>query len=468
MPAPAQRRPALINSDTGTAATVTGTITNETFTVGGAGDITLNTVDYNTLTMDGTGTLTLAGTSDNSSLGVVVDDGTVILDKASSTSPDVHAIGGGGLTINDGIVQLSGTGGAELWSGASISVNTGGTLDLNGQTLSNNLTIAGAGAIAAGALTNSDASTAASVTGAISNESFTIGGAGDITLNTVNGGTLTMDGSGTLILAGSSDNTNLGVVVADGTVILDKASSTSPDVHAIGGGGLTINGGVVQLSGTGGAEIWGGASVNINSGGTLDLDGQTLSNSLAIAGTGATAEGALTNSDTGAAAAVTGTITNDNFTIGGAGNITLDAVEYNTLTMDGTGVLTLAGSSDNSSLGVVVDDGTVILDKASSSSPDVHAIGGGGLTINDGTVQLSGTGDSEIYGGASVTINSGGTLDLNGQTLAAGLTITGRGSIPKGADQQQRQYGRHRQWHNYQRWLFDRRPWQHHAEHGQQ
>ena len=83
--------------------------------------------------------------------------------------------------------------------------------------------------------------------------------------------------------------------------------------------------------------------------------------------------------------------------------------------MDGSGTLTLAGSGDNYFLALVVDDGTVILDKASSSSPNVHAIGGG-LTINSGgTVQLSGTGASQIWT-APVAITAGGTLDLDGNS----------------------------------------------------
>jgi RHS repeat-associated protein len=423
---------ALINSDTADAGVVSGTITNDGFTVGGGGDITLNTVNGNVLTMDGSGTLTLAGSNDNNGLGLVVDDGMVVLDKASSNSPDVHAIGGGGLTINDGVVQLSGTGNAQFWSGASIVINSGGTFDLNGQSLSNSLTITGDGSASQGALINSDSSDTAAVTGTITCDDFTVGGPGDITLDTVNSDVLTKDGSGTLTLSGSSDNDNLGVIVNEGTVILDKASSDSPNVHAIGGGGLTINSGVVELSGTGNSQIYAGASVTIDNGGTLDLNGESTAGTMSVTGTGYGSDGAIINSDTSTAGTVTGTITSGNFTIGGSGDITLDAVNNNSMTMDGTGTLTLAGSADDSGLQLIVDSGTVILDKASSNSPNVHAVGGGGMTINGGTVRVSGTGSAQFFDQAAVTVNSGGTFDLNGNSATID-SFSGDGTVTNDA-----------------------------------
>ena len=112
---------ALINSSA-TAATFGGTITNQGFTVGGSGNITLSGSINGpaTLTKIGTGTLTLSGTTDNSSLSLAVDAGTVVLAKTSSHAPnDVHAVGWDlpllGMVISGGTVQLGGTGGDQIY-----------------------------------------------------------------------------------------------------------------------------------------------------------------------------------------------------------------------------------------------------------------------------------------------------------------------------------------------------------------
>ena len=182
----------------------------------------------------------------------------------------------------------------------------------------------------------------------------------------------------------------------------------------------------------------GSGSATIN-GGTLDLDGQTIATPLTVVGVGFGGNGALINSNMAIAAGDSASISEAPvraFIIGGPGNVTLSGPVGSsnnfTVTKVGAGMLTLGGSGDNSYLGLVVDSGTVILDKNSNDSPDVHAVGGVGLTVNSGgTVQLSGTGDYQLYQGADATVNAGGVLDLDGQnqTLTTGLlTLDGSGS----------------------------------------
>ena len=85
------------------------------------------------------------------------------------------------------------------------------------------------------------------------------------------------------------------------------------------------------------------------------------------------------------------------------------------VTKTGFGTLTVGGSSDNINLRLQVNDGTVVLNKASSAN--VHAVGSGGGTdyavINNGTVQLAGSGNDQIYTKSAVNV-AFGTLDLNG------------------------------------------------------
>lgn len=100
---------------------------------------------------------------------------------------------------------------------------------------------------------------------------------------------------------------------------------------------------------------------------------------------------------------------------------------HTALVMSGPGTLDLQGVNDNAYFSLNISNGTVLLDKQSSTTPSVHAIGSG-LTLNGGSVVLApngGSGGDQIYDGNVVTINSG-TFDLNGQTeTIGGLAGTG-------------------------------------------
>jgi len=132
------------------------------------------------------------------------------------------------------------------------------------------------------------------------------------------------------------------------------------------------------------------------------------------------------------ASSVTQTI-NLNFTaynnaipVTGSGNLTLTGAinkggTYNPyLEMDGTGVLTLGGSTTMNSAGgtnpLQANSGTVILAKTVAGAFNL------GLTINGGTVKLGAA--EQLRGGQAPTLNAG-TLDLNGYDSALGGGGTG-------------------------------------------
>src|SRR5262249_30763310 len=150
-------------------------------------------------------------------------------------------------------------------------------------------------------------------------------------------------------------------------------------------------------------------NVSVSSGSTLDLGGQTVgTNPLALVGNGVGGNGSLINSSQNPAS-YAGNVTLTGPATVGPGQITLSgSVSGNSLTMLGNlptvYSLTLSGATDNINLGMVVNNGIVILAKSSSSSPAVHAIGQPGLLINGGVVQLGGTGGDQIYDFASVTV----------------------------------------------------------------
>src|ERR1035441_1533019 len=132
------------------------------------GNLTLNGAfkssnGANKLTKTSGGTLTLGGTVDNSSLALAVNGGTVILNKTSTST--VHGIGGATSVGSGGTLQLSGSGGFEIYSGVALTVASGGVFDANGQSDTfTSLSLAGTGISSGGALINNNGSTTSTLT----------------------------------------------------------------------------------------------------------------------------------------------------------------------------------------------------------------------------------------------------------------------------------------------------------------
>ena len=62
----------------------------------------------------------------------------------------------------------------------------------------------------------------------------------------------------------------------------------------------------------------------------------------------------------------------------------------------------------------------------------MHAVGSPGLVINNGTVQLAGTGDDQISDSAPVVVNNSGVLDLNAHNEGVG-GLSGNGVVTNNA-----------------------------------
>ena len=253
---------------------------------------------------------------------------------------------------------------------------------------------------------------------------------------TLSGGTLTLPAAATItvnntadiissILAGAATSLTLNGV---GTLTLSGAN-TYAGTTAINAGTLKL-GNALALGTTAG-------NTTIASGATLDLNGQTIAEPFGtITGTGVGGLGALINSS-GTTATNTGTITGGNFTVGGSGNMNFAQVTGGaTLAKIGAGTLTLSGTADNVSTILNINGGIAVLAKTSSTT--VHAFGGASSVGSGGTIQLGGSGGYQMYGGTSLTVSSGGVLDLNGQTqnynaLAGSLNLNGTGISNGGA-----------------------------------
>ncbi len=234
--------------------------------------------------------------------------------------------------------------------------------------------------------------------------------------------TLLNEGSGTLTLSGSSDNSYLLLDAEGGTTILDKNSNVS--VHAVAGISNIASGAAVELSGSGGDQIFNGLpgfpGGVVMGGGTLELAGNTEAFDTLIG------SGTVTNSSTAASALLLGSDNRSGTfsgTIqGGSGALTLVKI--------GSGTLTLSGTGDNSYLVLDAEAGTTILAKTNSTS--AHAVAAISNIASGATVQLAGTGGDQIFNGAPSypggVVMGGGTLDLAG-TSEAFDTLTGSGTV---------------------------------------
>ena len=341
----------------------------------------------------------------------------------------------------------------------------GGTLDVNGQTLTTGLLSGETGKVTNGAAT--PATLTLTNTGTQSYSSVIQDGLGTLALGKGGAGTQILVGAhtytgGTTISGGTlqlgnvalaQDGSIFGNVVNNGVfaiansflpVTLNGNITGTGSLVKTGGGTLALNGNSSYSAGStistglvvlGSGTALGSGNVTIANGSGIDLNGQTIANNFSsIAGVGSTGEGAFFNNSTpaGITGAIGGGVNPGSFTIGGTGDITLErATSPNafTITKINTGTLTLGGSLDNAFAQVTVNDGTVIFAKASTAA--VHAVGGANsLTLNNGTVRLAGTGGDQIFNNNITTIN-GGTFDLNGtsETLGRLFGSSGAGKI---------------------------------------
>ncbi|WP_295457717.1 autotransporter domain-containing protein [uncultured Thiodictyon sp.] len=278
----------------------------------------------------------------------------------------------GSLIFGGGTLQLSGN----TTSARNAILNTGGgTFDTNGNTLALSGVIAGPGA-------------------------------------------LTKVGAGTLQLTGT--NTYTGGTYLNGGII-----NVTQDV-SLGAplGSLIFGGGTLQLSG----NATSARSAILNTGGTFDTNGNSLTLSGVIAGPGAlTKVGAGTLQLTG-----TNTYTGGTYLNGGIINVSQDAGLGASLggLIFGGGTLQLSGNT-NSARNAIINAGGGTFDTNGNTLMLSGVIAGpGGLTkMGAGTLQLTGAG---TYSGP--TYVNAGTLSVNGSLLssivvALGGTLRGTGVL---------------------------------------
>ncbi len=371
-----------LSSDSGTTRTLSVAVVY-------GGDVTLgDATDTGALTLSGAqdlGGATRAVTvaSDVAISGVVSNGG---LTKAGNGTLELSGANtySSGTTIQAGVVRANDN--SALGTG-SVTVS-GGSLDINGRTLANAITLSGGSLTGVGTL-NGALNLGGSTLAASSASDLTLNGA-------VSNGAISKSGAGVLTLAGSNTFSG-GVSLSDGT--LRVGSST-----ALGNGTLTLSGGRLSSDGS---------------------SARSLANSVSLAASttlgDATRSGALTFSG--------------GFDLGGNGPVlttdsavTLSGVVSNgTLRKSGNGTLTLSGANTYTG-GTVVNAGVLEFSTVADGSASNLGAGSGAtgfISLVGGTLRYTGSG--AVTSGRSLFFDQGtGTIDVSSAT--GSLTLNGGGT----------------------------------------
>ncbi|WP_211609961.1 autotransporter-associated beta strand repeat-containing protein [Paraburkholderia haematera] len=500
---------------TGNSATLTvsGVIANGApagaLTVNGTGTVVLtgvNTFSGGT-TING-GTLALTGSGTAGTLAISVGSGAA-LDVQNILSNAVTLTGGtletttgtgtvsGPVVLNSSGIFATGSGATLTVSGAvsggaspnALTVSGPGTVVLNGVntyiggTLVSGGTLQGNTQSLQGSITNN----ASLVFDQASNGTFngTISGTGAVTkqntgtltlngLQSYGGGTkvtggvlqgdtaslqggIVLDNSTGLIFDQASNGTFGGTISGTGAVTKQNTGTLTFDTTQTYGGGTSVTGGILALTGSGTAGAQSGL-ITIGSGAALDVQ-NILANAVTLnggtlettTGTG-TVNGTVVLNNSGIFAtgsgatltvsgAVSGGASPNALTVSGPGTVVLSGVNTytgGTLVSGGTlqgNAQSLQGSiTNNASLvfdqasngtfgGTISGTGTVTKQNTGTLTFSTTQSYGGGTNVTGGTLVLTGSGAAGAQSGL-ITIGSGAALDVQ-NTLANAVTLSG-------------------------------------------
>ena len=374
-----------------------------------------------------------------------------------------NVVVGTALTSVGGALTKSGTGTLTLGTPATLSGGVAvdaGTLALGGALQTNTLTL-GTGSMLRG---NGHAVTASALSGAGSfytgGATLTVSGSANSTFSgDLRDAALVKSGSGTLTLAGTIDNVSSAATVLGGTLVLAKDSSAS--VHALGTGGThrIASGATLRLGGTGGDQIYNGSTLNLEAGGTFDLNtrAETIGSGATLAGNVQIAIAGPERGSTYGALAVSGSATlSGSLSLALATGFALDTTydlfdftsvsgNWSNVTLSGlaSGSLTYASSTWT----LVSGDTTYAFDPATGQFYGTNDFFDGNLTITGvrelrspgslgttgtivlagGTLQWSAKNQTDYSARFSPAAGQAYNFDTNGQTVTLASALTSAG-----------------------------------------
>ena len=325
--------------------------------------------------LDGAGTFTINSVLRENQIGGITVKGGINKVGAGTLNLNAANTYTGGTELRAGTTKL-GNAAALGDSTSTVRVDTGATLDLNGQTIVNTNALN----LNSGTITNTSA-TKATYAGLIN-----VGG---------NGATITAD-------AGDIDITNVGTMgLTTGTgynLTFNGANGgTVSSIIGIGTGALNKSGaGTWTLSGANGTYT---GTTNISNG-TLALGASNAIGTGAVTITNAATLAIGANSDS------VGTVTLTSGDITGSGGVLTSTGDFNVSA--GTISAILAGSSSSTDL-TKTGAGTVVLSGVNTYT--------GATTISGGILSVSSIGNGGVAGNLGAATNNSSNIVINGGTL---------------------------------------------------
>jgi autotransporter-associated beta strand protein len=419
------------NWNTGSSFTAYTNSSNVTFNDSNNGhySVTLNTTvsPLSTTINNSLGAYTISGS------GTIAGSGSLTKTGASTATISTSNAYTGGTIINGGTLtvgSVNALGGLEtLGTGAGAkpggtTVNTNGSLDLNGMSLSEPITLNG------GTLTNSNAATA-SVIGGVKGVGYTTTKAGIAAGSTITFSSGTAAATPIFGITAASfsgftgtyttpTSTNNPPPQAPNVLITSSDGKGSGALAYADLTGNSLTGITVVYPGSG----YDAAPIISFIGGNPSVAGSATgnANNFTIVGIQTTSTGS------GYTSAPTATLNNN----GGAGAVTLTTV-IGSLTLQSTS--SIGGNAGNISLGLPIT-GAGGLIKTGSDTLTLSAVNAysGATTINAGALNVQNGG--ALADTSSATVASGAALQLQGgisTTTAVGLTLNGTGIATNGA-----------------------------------
>src|SRR6056300_764896 len=459
-----------INTNTGTTLTYGGVIDGSTaFTKSGDGTLLISgTQTYTGATTISAGTLQLGASNLIVNSSTMAVNGTLDLNDYNETFADLS--GNGSVDLGSGTLTTiqynSTTYSGGITGTGDLNKQGGGILTLSGSTdFTGGITIQ-VGTIKLGAnnviadtnpITFADSDifvdkstldlndftdTVGTVTGNYSDAKIFLG-SGGLTINQATGtdtsftgiisedGTFTKSGAGTVTLTNANTYTGL-TTISQGTLILDRAGTTTTGSVIKDTAAVTVNGGILNLADdtetvgvltltdgslTGSGNAITGSSISINTGAT---DSMTVSAILAGSGN-------LTKSESGSAELSAANIYSGSTTINAGTVVVSGTLLSRTITNSST--LTVSGALDD--LTEISNSGTYNVNetdtiKSVSGSGDIAIANSKTLTTGDND---NDTISGDISGDGGILKTGIGTLTLSGTNSYTGSTTISNGNI---------------------------------------
>ena len=405
-----------------------------------------------------------------------------LLNKSGSSTLTINNPNtfGGGTTIGAGVVVLGDAG--ALGSGA-IALN-GGSLNINGKTIANNVvlgggTLAGNGGTISGVVSEAGGSRSLTVgssltltgtntfSGATSINAGTleIGGSGSLNNGTYagtvsNSGTLKINSTANQLLSGTISGTGALIKANSGELTLSGSNSYNGGTTltagtlrvsgydaALGTGVVTVSGGSTLATANGGGARALANNISINSGVTLSVDGgyATLTLNGVVSGQGNFAQystGTVLLNGTNTYTGTTATASGGTLEIGGSGvlnegNYAGNITNVGTLKFSTSANQVLSGIISSTGVLAKSGSGTLTLSGANGYT-GATTVSGGMLVANNATalgsssaLTVSGTGVLKLDAPVGVkslansASDTGAVVNFNGQTLTIGNATAG-------------------------------------------